>query len=207
MKTARILSLAAVAVVSSALSCGWLSAKNYNVDKTSPNGTYRVKVGVRVEEEGDLFGHFTERGKIEVFKAWEIIYNCEWKVRDNWESTFIDANPVIEWLGENILRMGLDRSNQPFSDELMISNDTDETLKSVEVSCGKYEQFRVFDIAPGGRIVLRPAPKLNFDVSGDFYLGYGGETQGGKKFAGALKQKQPDSSIRLEITVNAKDLK
>ena len=185
----------------------WLSGKDYNVDKTSPNGVYRVKVEARVEEEGDIFSHFKEQGKVQVFKNRKIIYSREWKIRDNWEPTFIDTSPSIEWVSDNVLRMGWKISGQPFSDVLIILNNTNEPLKHIGISCGKYENFYVFDIAPHGQITLHTFPGLNPDVSGDYWLGYGGETQSGKKFDGVLRQKQPDSSLRLQITVNATDLK
>src|SRR5436190_6833001 len=111
------------------LSCEWLRTKNYNVDKSSPGGLYRVKVDVRVVDEGDLTGHFTDQGTIQFFKGGEIITKREWNYRDNWESTFIDANPSIEWVGDNVLRMGLSNAGQPFTDELIVSNMTKQNLK------------------------------------------------------------------------------
>jgi hypothetical protein len=183
------------------------STKNYNVDKTSPSGTYRVKIDVRVEEEGDFRSHFTEKGRIQVLKGDETVFSREWNYRDNWEPTFRDTNPIVEWVGNNALRMGGDNSRQSFADELLISNDTDEYLKHIGVSCGKYENFEVFDLAPGGQITVRPSPGLNSDSSGKFYLGYGGETWTGKRFEGVLKQKQPNTPLKLHITVKNKNLR
>ena len=109
MATRSRIILAIIAIGLIGMSCEWLSTRNYDVDKSSPNGVYRVKVAVRVEDEGDFAGHFTEQGKIQVLKGQEIVYHRDWNFRDNWESTFIDANPVIEWVGDNTLRMGLAR--------------------------------------------------------------------------------------------------
>jgi hypothetical protein len=206
MATSRLTFLFIV-TISLFTSCSWLATKRYKTDKTSPNGTYRVKVDVQITDEGDWAGHFTEQGKIQIFKSQETIYHYDWNYRDNWEPTFINTSPSIEWVGDNVLRMGGETSRQLFSDELIILNNTDEPLKHVGVGCGKYEQFQVFDIAPHGQITLHTFPGLNQDVSGDYSLGYDGETQSGKKFEGVLSQKQPNSSLRLQITVNAKDLK
>lgn len=206
MNARRILFFGLVIVSLSALSCKWLSRRNYNVDKTSPNGVYRVKVDVRVEDEGDVAGHFTEQGKIQVLRGQETIHSREWSFRDNWESTFIDNNPVIEWVGNNTLRMGRDNSSQPFTVELIVSNKTDERLKHIGVGCGKFESFDVFDVTPGGQVVLRPSPGLNPQASGEFSLGYVGETESGRRFTGAVQQKQLSNSPSLQITISAKDL-
>jgi hypothetical protein len=183
--------------------------KNLNVDKLSPTGEYRVKVDIHVEEENDLAGHFNERGKIQVFKGKEVIYSNEWKVRDNWESTFIDNNPIIEWVGDNALRMGRDRSKESVSNQLVISNNTDERLKHMGVSCGKSENFYIFSLPPNSQLTLYPSPGLNPDTSKNYLLGYGGETQSGKKFYGVLEKRKPPAgkSVRLEISVSTKDLR
>jgi hypothetical protein len=183
--------------------------QNLNVDKLSPTGNYRIRVDIHVEEEDDLAGHFNEWGKIQVFKGKEVIYANEWKRRDNWESTFIDTHPIIEWVGDNALRMGLDRSKELLSNQLVISNNTGEPLKHMSVGCGKYENFYIFDLPPNSQLTLYPSPGLNPNPSKNYLLGYGGETQSGKKFEGVLEKKKPlaGKSVRMEITVNDQDLK
>lgn len=189
-----------------AQSCGRLNTKHYNVDKPSPTGIYRVKVAVTVKDEGDFAGHFTDRGNIQVLKGAETIYANDWSYRDNWDPSFIDRNPIIEWVGNNILRMGGNNSQEPFSDELIISNETSEHVKHIGVSCGKYEHFDVFDLIPGAQVVLRPSPGLNPDVSGNISWGYGIQTQSGKAFEGAIQQKQPSTSIKVEIKIRPEDI-
>jgi hypothetical protein len=186
-----------------------VSGQTYNVDKTSPTGEYRVKVNIHVEEENDVFSHFNEWGKIQVFKGKEVIYTNEWKRRDNWKSTFIDNHPIIEWVGENTLRMGRDRPKESLSNQLVISNNTGEPLKHMGVSCGKYENFYIFDLPRNSQLMLYPSPGLNRDTSENYLLGYGGETQSRKKFSGVLQKKKPSAgnSMRLEISVSRQDLK
>lgn len=183
--------------------------QNLNVDKLSPTGEYRVKVDVHVEEENDPAGHFNESAKIQVFKGKEVIYCNEWKRRDNWESTFIDAHPIIEWVDDNALRMGKDRSTESLSNQLVISNNTGEPLKHMVVSCGKYENFYIFDLPPNSHLTLYPSPGLNPDSSKNYFLGYGGKTQSGKKFSGVLEKRKPPAgeSERLDISVSTQDLK
>jgi len=209
--TARRLLLFALVVVSLAgLSCKWLSRKNYKVDKVSPTGTYRVKVDVNVEDDDYLMGGFHEWGKIELLKGKEVVSSREWNIKDNWEPTFIDANPVIQWVDDNVLRMGRDTSDQPFLYEVIISNNTGEYLKQMGVSNGKYEHFDVFDIAPKQQIILRASPNTP-DVSSNRSLGYGGKTLSGKVFDGATEPKQrkspADGSLRFEIVINSSDLR
>jgi len=203
---ARILIAVLVSASCFIQACGWFSTRHYNVDKPSPTGMYQVKVAVTVKDEGDLVGHFTSQGSVQVLKGTETVYSQDLNYRDNWEPTFIDTNPVIEWVGNNALRMGGDNSRQPFTNELTISNETSEHVKHVGVSCGKYEGFHVFDLASGDRVVLRPSPGLNPDTSGEYSLGYGVETLSGKSVQGAFRQKQPNHSIKMEIKIRPEDI-
>ena len=183
--------------------------QNLNVDKLSPTGEYRVKVDIHVKEENDPAGHFNEWAKIQVFKGKEVIYSNEWKRRDNWESTFIDNHPIIEWVGDNALRMGRDRSKESLSNQLVISNNTGEPLKHIGVSYGNHENFHIFDLPPNTQLTLLSSPGLNHDTSKNYSLAYGGETQSGKKFGGVLEKRKPRAgkSARLEISVITQDLR
>ena len=204
---ARSLLIVAISVIALfALSCEWLSTKHYNVDRLSPKGTYRVKVAVKVRDEGGFSGHFTDQGSLQVLKGQETVYEDQWNYRDNWDPSFIDRNPVIEWVGDNILRMGADNSGQPFTNELIVSNETSEHVKHFSLTCGKYENFDVFDLTPGSRVVLRPSPGLNLYTPDEIHLGYSAQTQSGKHFQGSLEQKQPNNSIKLEIKIRPEDI-
>jgi hypothetical protein len=149
MRTRRIIALALVVVSLSGLSCQWLQTRKYNVDQASPKGTYRVKFDVRVEEEGDLLGHFNEQGKIQFWRGAEVLYAHEWQWKDNWEATSIDRNPVFEWLEDKVLRMGRARTGQPFMDEISVANNSGERLTYLSVTYDGFESFRILDVAPG----------------------------------------------------------
>lgn len=182
------------------------SKEDYRVDKTSPDGTYRVTVAAQIIKEGDILGHFTEQVAIKVFKGQQVVFAHDWKIRDSMESTFRDDSPVIEWISANVLRMGKDVSTESLKDEVIIWNNTREPLSQIGVSCSKYENFNVFDIAPGSRIIVHPSQRLNRDASGIYRLGYGGEAQSGKRFEGVLSKKQTKRPLTFRITIREKDL-
>ncbi|HXT64054.1 MAG TPA: hypothetical protein VN696_13530 [Pyrinomonadaceae bacterium] len=194
-------------IVSSCLlnsSCDWWRTRNYKFDKVSPNGTYRVKVNGSVKDEGDFAGHFTDQGELQILKGNEMIINTSWNYKDNWDPSFIDSNPIIDWVESNVLRMGTDISRQPFTNELTISNQTGEQLKYISINSHKNESFYAFDIAPGGSVTVRSSPGFDPSPIDKVSIGYSGETQSGKRFTGVLEQKQPENSIKLQITLNLK---
>jgi len=202
--------LIALIIVSSCLfnlSCGWWRTRNYNVDKASPGGTYRVKVNGSVKDEGDFAGHFTDQGQLQILKGEEMIIDRRWNYRDNWDPSFIDSNPVIEWVGTNVLRMGHDISRQPFTNELTISNKTGEQLRHIDISTAKNESFYAFDIAPKASVTVRSSPHFDPTPVEKLSIGYGGETRSAKRFEGTLEQKQPENSIKLQITIRPEDVK
>ena len=194
------------------LSCEWLSVRNYNVDKPSPDGTYRVKVKAWVKDEG--WGSFTEQVKVQFIKGQEVVEVREWERKDTWESTFIGDFPVIEWICDNVLRMGRKRTDQPFMDEVIVSNNSGEHLKYVDVNYVRFESFKIFDVAPGSEITLRASPAFQPERLSDrydSYIIYSGTTQGGKKFIGFIENKQgrfpADGQLKFHITITPKDLK
>lgn len=201
--------LIAFIIVSSCLfnlSCGWWRTRNYNVDKASPDGTYRVKVNGSVKDEGDFAGHFTDQGQLQILKGEEMIIDRSWNYRDSWDPSFIDSNPVIEWVGTSVLRMGHDISRQPFTNELTISNQTVEQLKYISISVRKNESFHAFDIQPGSSVIVRSSPGFDPTPVNRVSIGYGGMTPSGKSFVGTLEQEQPENSIRLQITIRPEDV-
>jgi hypothetical protein len=191
-------------------SCEWPSRFNYDIDSASPNGVYRVKVKSRAEPAKGT-SKYTEHVEILFFKREEVIHAYVWENSDQYEPSFRDVAPIIEWVDDNVLRMGEDRSGQPFYDELIVSNDTDEHLKYVNVDYGRYESFDVFDLGPGNQITLRASPRFKPDGTSNSYLGYSGMTQSGRKFGGTMEGKERKSSaegpLKFSITINSKDLK
>jgi hypothetical protein len=197
-----------IAIISlSGQSCEWPSRLNYDIDKSSPTGVYRVRIESRAKE-GKGTSKYTEQVRIQFFKGQEIIRTDTWENSDQYELSFLDTAPVIEWVGDNVLRMGLDRSDQPFFDELIASNNTDEYLKDVGVSYGRYESFQVLDLAPRSQVTLRASPGFKPDGTSNSYLGYGGMTKSGRKFVGTMEGKKRTSSadgpLKFLIMIDSK---
>jgi len=192
------------------LSCGRSSGQNYDIDKTSPNGIYQVKIEVRAKPPKGT-RDYTENARVQFFKGQEIIHAYEWEESDPFELSFHDSYPVIEWAADNVLHMGEDLSDQPFYDELIVSNKTDEHIKYLDVTYGRYEGFWVFDLAPRSQVTVRASPGFKSNgISVNDFIGYGGMTESGKKFHGDMVGKKRTSSAegRLEfrIAVDAKDM-
>lgn len=191
------------------LSCIQLG-ENYDIDKASPNSIYRVKIEVRAKEGKNTTRGYIERVKIQYFKGQETIDTEEWDNPYQYEPTFRQAMPVVEWVDDNVLRMGENRSKQPFNDELIVFNNTDEYIKWVKVNYGKFEWFQVFDLAPQSQVTLHASPGFVSRGSSRDFLGYSGMTASGKKFQSLMqskKRKSPDEGpVKLQIAINPKDL-
>lgn len=139
------------------------------------------------------------------------MYTTEWKNPYQYEPTFRESCPIIEWIDDTVLRMGGDRSDQPFYDRLIIYNNTDKRLKHIGVTYGRFESFRIFDLAPGKEITLEGSPGFKPDGTSNFWIGYGGASQDGREFHGNIEKKQrtspSDGPLTFQITINEKDLK
>jgi hypothetical protein len=196
-----------VATILLGLSCAQSLRQEFDVEKTSPKGTYRVKIEFRIKEPKGTRDH-TEQLKVQFFKGQEMIHAEELINSDQYEPSIRKGMAVVEWVDDNVLRMGEDRSDQPFNDELIVSNNTGEYLKHVGISYGRYESFDIFDLAPGTHVTLHASPDFNLDGTSNYWLGYGGVTQSGRKFDGEMegkKRKSPsDGPLKFAIKIVAK---
>lgn len=212
LQAGRFLCLFVAAVCLLGQSCQDLSKGeyNYNIDKPSPNGVYRVSIESRAIKVKSS-NRYSEQVRVQFFKERQIVHSFVWENSDQYELSFRDTAPVIEWIDNNTLRMGLDRSDQSFYDELILSNNTNEVLSHMEISYGRFESFDVFDLTPKSQITLRASPGFKPDGTSNSYLGYGGLTRSGKKFVGTLKQKErtsrSDGPFRFSITITESDLR
>ena len=205
--THKLLSVVTAAVCLLALSCG---QQEYDVDKISPDRTYRARIEVRARPPKGT-RNYTEHVKVQFFRGGEIIHTYEGEESDEYEPSFQDLHPVVEWVDDKTFRMGEDRSNQPFYDELIVSNNTDQHLKYVSVSYAKDESFETLDLAPRSQVTLLASPGFKADGAvSNYSLGYGGMTEGGKQVHGAVegrKRKSPsDGPLKLQVTINDNDL-
>jgi hypothetical protein len=190
--------------------CKDQSGLDYGIDKTSPSGVYHVRVESRGEKTKGT-SKYTEHATVQFFKRQELVYGYVWENSDQYELAFRDTASVIEWVGNNVLRMGESTSDQPFRDEVVVLNNTDESLKYIGVSYGRYESFWVFDLASKSSVVLRASPRFKPDGTFNSYLGYSGVTLSGKKFEGTLEGKKDrfptQGPLKLQISITLKDLR
>jgi hypothetical protein len=184
--------------------------QKYEVDKTSPNGIYRVKIELR-EDKKTGTRDYTERLRVQYFKKQEVISAIQWENADEYEPSLREGLQSVEWVGDNVLRIGRNRSDQLFNDELIVSNNTIESLRYLEIDYGRYESFHVFDLAPKSKITLHASPEFKPDRSSNYFLGFGGITQSGKKFEGKMESKQrkspSDGPLKFDITIKGSDLR
>jgi len=152
------------------LSQVWQSGQKYEVDRTSPNGIYRVKIELRQDKRTGTRDR-TERLKIQYLKQGKIIDTYQAENSEQYEPSMRKGLQVVEWLADNALRIGEDNLNQPFNDEVVVSNTSDEYLRYVEVSYGRFESLRVFDLAPKSQIALAASPGFKPDGSSRYFLG------------------------------------
>ena len=100
---------------------------------------------------------------------------------------------VVEWVAENVVRLGRDRSQQPFSDELSIANQTGEPISFLQVSYGRFESFRIFDLPAGSSITLAASPEFKPDGTSNHSVVYAGYIHG-RVIEGDSSQKQRTSA-------------
>lgn len=207
----RCQSLLPIVFALPALACPWQAGDNYSLDKRSPGGEYSVKVKVRAKTSTGTRG-YDDYAQVQFFRGQEVVHTYEWNNSDQYEPTFRESYPVIEWVADRVLRMGDDRSDQPFYDELIVSNKTDEQLRYVSVSYGRFELFWVFDLAPKSEVRLRASPAFKPNGSSNYFLGYGGMSRSGVKFEGPpmekSRRKSPnDGPLTFRIDIAPKVLR
>ena len=148
----RYLATALVILALSSLGCIF-RPKTYDVDEVSPNGTYRVRVHVTVDQQHtDMFGSFTENGRIQLLKGETTLDDWQWNRHDSLESTFIDDNQSIRWLADDVLRMGDHIEDRQPKTQVTLVNNSSDRLQYVKFFCdGRFEQYVIFDLHPGGK--------------------------------------------------------
>ena len=81
----------------------------------------------------------------------------------------------------------------------------------VGISYGKYQHFRLFDVMPGSQLKILALPDFKQDGTSNYFLGYAGRSQSGKRIEGTKESEQrkspTDGPIKFEINVNERDLR
>ena len=184
---------------------GWCSgppAHEYVIDKTSPKGTYRVKVMVTPTASRQSL----DKAKFQFFHGNEIIDSWDWEQEDAWEPSFNSLLP-IQWVDDNVLHIGGKRGDAKFFDELIVSNNTGEDLKYVTVSYDRSDVFKTFGMAPGSEVKLSATPWFTVK-GGEFSFGYTGMTQNGKAVENIITSGERTSpstgSLKFHIAISGK---
>ena len=199
-------------MVVGALYLYFASGQQYSIDKPSPKGTYRIKIEITPGNLALPFQQPDQHCKIQYFKGQQEIHTFETRCRqDEYEFSLADGWQVVEWLAENAARIGTNRSDQPFADELTISNKTGEVLKNLGIGYGRFQEVVVFDIANETTIKVPVSPEFKPDGTSSYEVVYSGTTQSGARIQGDLKQKQrsspADGPLRFEIAIDSKSVR
>lgn len=188
----------------------WQLGDTYTVDKALPGGKYRVRIELRQEKSTGTRDR-NEHLKITYFDRDQIVHVADWVNSDQFESSLRDGIETVEWVADNVLRIGRARLDQPFDDELLVSNNTNESLQYLEIDYGKFESFHVFNLAPGSQTTLRASPEFKPDYSSNYFLGYGGKIKAGREFHGTMEAKErrspADGPLTFKITIETTDLR
>ena len=197
--------LAAAGLLS--LSCAPPVRRELFIEKASPAGAYRVRMEYRVKEYEDEINR-TEFLRVQFFKGQELIHAYEAE-NTEYDQSLRPKEGGVVWVAENVLRSGEVRAGQPFSDEVVVTNNTGEDIKYARITYGRIETFQVFDLAPGSQVTLHTSP--GFIPSGpsrNYWLGYDGLTLSGRKFSGSMDGKERKSPaegpLKYAVNISAK---
>ena len=138
--------------------------QSFNLVTNSPNGRYTVQLTGTKKPPNALPGEFyVQQVTMKALRDNNVVSeDPEFYSEDRFEQPFLLAFPLRQWTDNSVLRLG-DSSKQPFSDEISLSNNTEEPIDLLIVKYGKYERFLVFDLKPGARIQLQASPQLDKD--------------------------------------------
>jgi hypothetical protein len=191
------------ALIATYQACG--RGTQYSIDKSSPNGTYRIKI--EVTAGSNAFQRLGDHCKVQYFKGQQEIGGYETSCRqDEYEFSLAEGLQVVEWSADNVARIGRDRSNQPFADELLVSNTTGEDIKYLGIGYGRFQNFVIFDLPAKGKLTIPASPEFKPDGTSNYYVSFAGNTEKGV-VEGVVRQKQrrspKDGPLRFEITIDS----
>lgn len=135
---------------------------DFRLDTTSPGGLYRVRLQGSVDPPNARPGeNYVQRVRIDALKRNEtFLVDDEFYREDNYEPQFLQAYPLQEWINDSTLRLGRKSSGDPFQDQIVVSNETQDPIEFLRIQYGKYEMFLAFDLAPGDELRLAASPQF-----------------------------------------------
>jgi hypothetical protein len=134
------------------------------ITTTSPNKTYTVQLNEQVSASTAPFGVPNDHGvKFKLSKSGQLIIQNEWLYRgDSLDSRFGDLFPQYNWVSNSIIRFGGGDINTPSqSDEVKVTNETDELITYLAIIIEKQEMFLIFDLQPHYTITLSVHPQTD----------------------------------------------
>jgi hypothetical protein len=198
----------AIAPIALMMNCAGMRLDTH-VRKTSPNGRYSVELK-RWKERKQNGTDYLTHVKIDYFKGTNLIFSEERQDEDQFERSVDESTQTMDWVAENVVRISRVLSSQPYNDQLIVLNNTGEPLKYIGVSYGKYQAFLSFDLPPKSKLILPASPDFRTDGTSNYFVGYAGRTDSGRRFEGTLEAKPrsspADGPLQLEISVNLSDL-
>ena len=185
-------------------SCSWAVDNDFKIETKSPQGTYRLIFEGRKEPPNGYFQ--SETVKLKVMKGEEVFFTKEPFFKEgSLDPHFKDLFPILQWFNDSTLRMGEELSEQPFSDELIIHNRTDEKFDVVEIFYGRDERFLLFDFAPDAKVELKAAPQFGGQWGAASHVSYYAHAEGGRTLEGITegqKRKSPaDGAAKYSLEI------
>lgn len=134
-------------------SCSSLSPLYFNIDTTSPQKTYRVKVEGREQSLTSV----VQQVKLTVFKGTETILVDDQFYREESDHPFLRDFPVHEWISDSVLRFAKETAAQTSGDKIVVVNDRKDRVDVLKVEYAS-NKFLIFDFAPGAKLELTVLP-------------------------------------------------
>jgi hypothetical protein len=148
-------------------SCTSAERPLFHLSTISPNKTYKVMLDEQAVISSDRL--FTKHGHHEVrftvtrdgrtILKRESLYSG-----GTYDDRFLDQFPTSEWLSDSVMRFG-QTANVGNRDEVVVYNETADSLSYLVVRSGKYEVFLLIDLPPNSVVKLSPEPQT--DEHGD----------------------------------------
>jgi len=137
------------------VSCSSFSGLDFNLDTTSPQKTYLVKL----EGRGESFTSTVQQVKLTVLKGTQTIAVDNNFYREEVDHPFPEEFPIHEWISDSVLRLGKENTGQISGDRIVVVNNGKDRLDVVKVEyASRGEKFLIFDLAPGAKVELKVLP-------------------------------------------------
>lgn len=172
----------------------------YDFSRLSPDATYKLSVQVKTFNGPD--NRERENGSLQFTKGGDVIHSQTWTDKT---PTLKESKPVAEWVANNVARFGKERADQPFSDQIKVTNTTNEKLRYVSIDYGDNETFWMLEVPSGNQMILQASPEFRSDGSSNSQIAYSGTTESGRSIKGALegkrRQSQADGPLTFDLNV------